>query len=178
MAQAPSYDEVARFHGHKCPGLAMGYRVALAARELLRAGRAPDEELVTVAENDSCAIDAIQVILGCTAGKGNLIVRDHGKQVYTIHNRVTGEGVRISVQRPAEWSELDREATRRALLEAPSEAFLKIVPADEPAPDYAQIEPSEACEDCGEPTMASRLVEIGGRRLCRPCADRANRSRR
>ena len=162
MDDAPSYEEVSVFHGHKCPGLAIGYRVALAARELLRAGRAPDEELVTVAENDSCAIDAIQVILGCTAGKGNLIVRDHGKQVYTIHNRATGDGVRISVQRPAEWDGLDREAARRALLEAPSEAFLKAEPAGGPLSGKPQ-RPSEHEPGYARPHVSHRRRQQQGR---------------
>lgn len=178
MGRTPTYEEVARFHGHECSGLAVGYRVALAARELLSTARARDEEIVTVAENDSCAVDALQVVLGCTTGKGNLILRDHGKHVYTVHNRSTGEGVRISVQRPAKWRDLDAEAARRTLLEAPEEAFLRVEPTSDPPPDRARLEPSEPCEECGEPTMASRLVESGRRRLCRPCAAAAARSRR
>src|SRR5512147_320750 len=85
-----------QFHGHLCPGLALGYRVAKAALRELGADRPQDEELVAVVENDSCAADAIQFITGCTFGKGNLIFRDYGKHVYTIFNRRSGRGVRIS----------------------------------------------------------------------------------
>ncbi len=88
--------DVVQFHGHLCPGLALGYRVAKAALRELKADRPQDEELVAVVENDSCAADAIQFITGCTFGKGNLIFRDFGKHVYTIFNRRTGRGVRIS----------------------------------------------------------------------------------
>ena len=59
------YDEVVRFHGHTCPGLALGFRVAGAAVEALDIGRASDEELVAIVENDACGIDAIQYLLGC-----------------------------------------------------------------------------------------------------------------
>lgn len=45
-------------------GLAIGFKAALYARELLGLGRAEDEEVVCIAECDACPIDAIQVILG------------------------------------------------------------------------------------------------------------------
>ena len=64
--------EAIAFHGHWCPGLATGIRVAeLALREI---GRAGDEDIVAVAESDTCAVDAIQVLTGCTVGKGNLVL--------------------------------------------------------------------------------------------------------
>jgi formylmethanofuran dehydrogenase subunit E len=43
-------------------------------------------------ENNSCSVDAIQEILGCTFGKGNLIYKDRGKQVFTIYSRGNGKG--------------------------------------------------------------------------------------
>src|SRR5574341_67539 len=42
-----------QFHGHLCPGLALGYRVAKAALRELGAVRPQDEELVAVVESDS-----------------------------------------------------------------------------------------------------------------------------
>src|SRR5690554_6229910 len=60
----PSFEEVTRFHGHGCPGLALDYRIAVTALRALGGDRAPDEELVAVVENDSCAVDAIQVVTG------------------------------------------------------------------------------------------------------------------
>src|SRR5512135_153891 len=85
-----------QFHGHLCPGLALGYRVAKAALRELGADRPHDEELAAVVENDSCAADAIQFITGCTFGKGNFLFNDFGKHVYTFYNRRTGKGVRIA----------------------------------------------------------------------------------
>src|SRR5512135_3418633 len=99
------YDEVIDFHGHSCPGLALGYRVSLRALSEFK-GRAEDEELVAIVENSSCAVDAIQLMTGCTFGKGNLLFRDYGKQVYTFIKRPSGKSVRISVhwQKPHESS--------------------------------------------------------------------------
>ena len=47
------YPEIVRFHGHECPGLAIGYRMALAGLETLKSMRSEDEELVAIVENDA-----------------------------------------------------------------------------------------------------------------------------
>jgi formylmethanofuran dehydrogenase subunit E len=66
-------DKVVAFHGHLCPGLLIGYRAAKAARQALGlAAPSQDEELVAVVENNSCSVDAFQVLLSTTFGKGNL----------------------------------------------------------------------------------------------------------
>lgn len=189
----PSYEEAVRFHGHCCPGLALGYRAAVEALAALEATRSEDEEIVAVVENDSCAVDAIQVVCGCTFGKGNLVFRDYGKRVYSIYSRARGRGVRVRTEytgfaedpglaelrrRAAEGD--DSEETRRAIeartaahieaiVSGPVEAVLTIVPLDDVPPPTARIEPSEPCGRCGEPTMASRLQEVDGRKLCAPC---------
>jgi len=75
------------FHGHLCPGLVYGYRVAKEAITLLDLKRSKDEEVAVISENDSCAVDALQVLLGTSIGKGNLIFKDYGKNAYTILNR-------------------------------------------------------------------------------------------
>ena len=82
-----TYEEIIQFHGHECPGLAIGYKMATAAMEALESLRAEDEDLVAIVENDACGVDALQCITGCTFGKGNLLFRDYGKQVYTIYSR-------------------------------------------------------------------------------------------
>jgi formylmethanofuran dehydrogenase subunit E len=43
-----SYLEAVQFHGHSCPGLAMGYRMTKAALDHFSHGRAEDEELVAI----------------------------------------------------------------------------------------------------------------------------------
>ena len=70
------------FHGHWCPGLAIGIRAAEWA--LKEMGKAPDEEIVAVVETDMCGVDAIQSLTGCTFGKGNLIHKDYGKSAFTF----------------------------------------------------------------------------------------------
>ncbi|HUT44448.1 MAG TPA: FmdE family protein, partial [Desulfobacterales bacterium] len=94
------------FHGHSCPGLAIGIRAAEMAMD--RFGRSPDEEIVAVVETDMCAVDAIQFLLGCTFGKGNLIHLDYGKSAFTFYSRQKGKSIRI-VARPNTIGEPDDE---------------------------------------------------------------------
>ena len=89
----------------------MGYKLAEYVTELLGLSFSEDEELVCIAETDSCTVDAIQVFLGCTAGKGNLFVNKWGKTAFSFYNRKTGKSVRLvaipdAVPRPAEMTEL------------------------------------------------------------------------
>ena len=94
----PDLRDAIRFHGHVCPGLIIGYRVTKVAQSAFRIERSEDEELVAIVENDACSVDAIQVLLGCTLGKGNLIYRDYGKQVYTIVSRESNRAIRIALK--------------------------------------------------------------------------------
>ena len=89
------FKQIVRFHGHTCPGLTIGYRMSKAAMNFLSDSRAKDEEIVAIVENDACGVDAVQYLTGCTFGKGNLIFKDYGKQVYTFYSRNKGKGVRM-----------------------------------------------------------------------------------
>ena len=86
------------FHGHICPGLSIGYKAAKMAMEKLKEGRADDEEIVAIVETDACSADAVQVLTGCTFGKGNFIYKDHGKMVLTLLSRKTGKGIRVAMR--------------------------------------------------------------------------------
>ena len=90
-----SFEDAVKFHGHSCGGLAMGYKLAEYVTKLLDVTFSEDEELVCIAETDSCTVDAIQVFLGCTAGKGNLFVNKWGKTAFSFYNRKTGKSVRL-----------------------------------------------------------------------------------
>jgi formylmethanofuran dehydrogenase subunit E len=182
-----------RFHGHLCPGLALGYAAVNAARTVLAEGHAVDEELVTVVENDSCAVDAIQVLLGCTFGKGNLIFRDWGKQVFTFMARNTGASMRVSFKGPMpfslerrglkgliesgqaseedkeKWALLRREASLKLLSCDPRE-FFNVREIHVEFPPKARVVTTVPCDACGEATVQSRMVEQNGKLLCRECA--------
>jgi len=193
METNATLQRVIDFHGHICPGVAYGYRVAAAALERL-GQRSVDEEIVAVVENNSCAVDAVQVMTGCTFGKGNLIFKDYGKQVYTFFRRGTGEGFRICVhferrespeektvweqsrrgdQNPETAERVQAIKTRKveAILSADEADVLTVQAVTLPLPPKARIYPSIRCDNCGEKTMEPRLVEEEGKRLCIPCRE-------
>lgn len=189
------YDDVVAFHGHSCPGLALGYRAGLRALKELGLDRgSSDEEIVAIVENDSCAVDAIQVLTGCTFGKGNLIFKDYGKQVYTIVKRPSGEGVRISIDyTPPQETEEEKGAWRRymngdrseevlkivhsrkarkvqAILDASDDEIMKVKRIRIEPPQEAPIYNSVRCENCGEKVAEPRARLRDGRIVCIPCS--------
>jgi formylmethanofuran dehydrogenase subunit E len=167
------YSDIVAFHGHECPGLAIGYRMACAAMKALNAERSSDEELVAIVENDACGVDALQCVSGCTFGKGNLLFRDYGKQVYTLYSRTRGMGIRVVFHDKGVPEHLrgDQSARAKFILEAPEEEILSLaqVVIDEPEP--AIISKSVPCAICGEYVMETRLRQVNGKLACIPCAE-------
>ena len=76
------WERCVAFHGHECGGLTIGYKAAQYAAKLLELKFSADEQVVCIAENDACGVDAIQVMLGCSVGKGNLLFHMTGKQAF------------------------------------------------------------------------------------------------
>ena len=62
-----NWETCVQFHGHACGGLTIGYKAACYAAELLELSFSGDEQVVCIAENDACGVDAIQALLGCIA---------------------------------------------------------------------------------------------------------------
>ena len=185
------------FHGHMCPGLVYGYLVAKEAMKLMNLERATDEEIVAICDNDSCAVDALQVLLGTTTGKGNLIIRDFGKNAYTVLSRSGRKSYRFVRKVRYEYqgkekSTFDRldAAIAKGMASEGDRRYMKLlkvedllgryfdeifttteVPFDEPL--YAPIERSEPCTMCGEMTMASKMVVVNDGRVCIPCSQKS-----
>lgn len=152
------------FHGHGCGGLAIGVRAAEAAIKEMNISFSEDEELVCVAENNSCSIDAIQALLGCTAGKGNLIIDNNHKQVFSLFDRKSGKAVRLCFK--AVSNGRPREEWMSYILNAPLADLFKVSKPTVKLPEYAQIHPSVPCGTCGELTAEPALTNG----VCRECA--------
>lgn len=191
-----SFADVTEFHGHVCPGSALGFKAAKYGLNKLASTRSEDEELVVIVENDSCAVDAIQVLTGCTFGKGNLIFNDYGKQVYTFLNRTTGEGIRVSMNESFEMDKVDPElnvlrkkissgqATDEEksllnekvvkvadkILNMDEEEIFKVEEVKIDFPPKASLFRSLKCEKCGELVSEHRIKEINGSKICIPCS--------
>ncbi|MBQ4425867.1 MAG: formylmethanofuran dehydrogenase [Lachnospiraceae bacterium] len=165
--QEELWEKCAAFHGHVCPGLTIGFRAALYAVRLLDLTFSEDEQVVAIAENDACGVDAIQVVLGCSAGKGNLLFHMRGKQAFSIYKRGTGKSVRL-VLRPK-----PREMTRAEAFEyyqnTPDEALFEVKETTIPLPEPAQLFESYRCECCGEMTGSNWIRIRGGKKVCLDC---------
>jgi len=166
-----TFDEIVKFHGHRCPGLAMGYRMSNAALEVLGSLRSEDEELVAIVENNACGVDALQYMTGCTFGKGNLVFHDYGKRVYTVYSRSLGKGVRVLFHGRGipEHVRADREALIEHILSAPEDDIISTAPVRINEPEPASILASVPCHFCGEDVMETRIQLLDGKPACIPC---------
>jgi len=163
------WEKCAAFHGHICPGLAIGFRATEIALEKLGGDftRAVDEELVCVTENDACGVDAVQVITGCTFGKGNLIYRPTGKMAFTFFQRETGKAVRVVLKASAK--EMSREERRIFILEAPAEEVFDVKEPNCTLPEKARGFATLVCEACGEPAPENKMRLQDGKKVCLDC---------
>jgi len=196
MVEVPEeLERVAQFHGHLCPGLAIGYRVAILARKELDLQHSEDEELVAIVGNDTCAVDAIQYINGATFGKGNLIFQDYGIHAYTFIERNSGTQLRIELkadifndtskrrhelmqkmnkniplsdEEQAFLGEARQESLRKLLTMSDKELF-NIKKVDIEVPEKARIFQSVKCANCGLMVMETRARVLNQKFYCIPC---------
>ncbi len=162
-------EKAVRFHGHICPGLAIG---VLAAKYVLEHGfdYSPNEELVAVVENDNCSVDALQAVLGTTYGKGNLVHQDYGKMNYYFYDRRIKKGIRLALKsKEFKNQKLSRDEKIQLLLKSKPKDVFNIYEIEYNPPGLAQIEDSVPCEICGELTMNSRIMTYNDSEMCIPC---------
>lgn len=183
---SPAWQAAVLFHGHACPGLALGCRMALAAVRALGLDAAfltredvpfsrelsPDEELVCVAETDACCVDAVQALLGCTLGKGNLLLKPRGKTAMSFHYRPARSAVRVlwraDVHSP-DGKELNRDEKMASFLSGPEESLLAVSEIPFAPPSHALISRSLVCAKCGEMTAEHAVRLRDGQPLCLDC---------
>lgn len=155
------------FHGHECPGLAIGFRACEIAIEKMGIAFSKDEEIVCVTENDACGVDAVQVITGCTIGKGNLIYRGTGKMAFSFFNRKNGDSIRILLKQFS--GEMSRQEREKYILEAPADEVFYIKKPNFPLPEGARSFSTIICENCGEGAPENKIRISNGKKLCLDC---------
>lgn len=186
-----------QFHGHMCAGLALGVRASQVA--LRRLGTNPGgNDLIVSAETDTCSVDAIQVLTGCTFGNGKLYFRDHAKSAYTFWQEGRERALRIvarpepessdseafwrtfeKVQRGSATDEeramfFDEQRVRsQRILAAPDDALFVIEEIEQMQPARPLVTAPVVCTECGEATMAHRTTERAGAVVCVTCGLRS-----
>lgn len=187
-------------HGHKCPAMPMGLRAGAAAMNALAVPRAKDKDLVTLLElgEDHCSHcfgDGVQMITGCTFGKGNIRKLPYGKFGVTLVERTTGRAVRV-VPRAAAQAKMKEsrffqefrgkgvpaskvpdevvEPLIQQVMSAPQEQILQV------GPEFrTQLEKKDEsfatrpCDVCGDMVAEKYLRVLGDQRVCIPCQEKA-----
>jgi len=189
-------NQVQSFHGHLCPGLAIGIQASnIALREI--GAHSADEEVVAIVETDMCAVDAVQFLTGCTFGKGNLIYQAYGKNAFTFIRRSDNKAIRV-LTKPEAWGDPNDEHRRlfakvrkgladteekarfqelhvgkamRILGESP-ETLFDVTEMTMKPPKIARIHTTIQCEECGELAMETRIRIFRERKLCIPCFEK------
>lgn len=163
------------FHGHVCGGLAIGVKACEALGEFwnlnLSDSQVPNstlkEKIVCVAENDSCSIDAIQSILGCTLGSGTLFVNNVGKQAFSFFDRESQKSLRICLN--VNFDSIPKEERKNIILATPIRSLFKYSEPNIAVPRRAKIFRNARCERCLEYSAESYIRLYGGKLVCAEC---------
>ena len=178
--------EAEHAHGHLCAGQVLGVRLAMLGLEKLgiedpRGNKEDRKRLVTFAEIDRCATDAISLVTGCRLGKRALKFRDWGKMAATFVDLSTGKAIRIAAKESSKTlaramhPEIESKNQQQMLAyrEMPeddlfTQQWVKVELAAEELPGYKGER--IVCAECGEGINFRREVVRDGRILCRACA--------
>jgi formylmethanofuran dehydrogenase subunit E len=187
-------------HGHKCPAMPLGLRAGAAAMNALGVERAKESQLLAILElGDAhcshCFADGVQMITGCTFGKGNIKKLGYGKFGLTLVDRTTGRAVRVVPRAEAQNatkktpffteyrlkgvppSQVPDEVVDpliEKVLNAPQEMLLVV--GEEfrfDAPKSSETFESFVCERCGENVVEKYGRVVGSQKLCIPCQENA-----
>lgn len=167
------WEKCVEFHGHECGGLTIGYKAALYAEELLELTFSKDEQVVCISENDACGVDAIQVMLGCSVGKGNLLFHMRGKQAFSFYNRQTGKAVRLVLKKRPEG--MTRAESFKYYQNCEPKDMFDVKEVTIELPEKARLFDSYVCDCCGESTGANWIRLAGEKKLCLDCYESYDR---
>ena len=199
MIDAKQYlDAGLTLHGHRCPAMPMGLRAGAAAMNALGVQRATDGQLVALVEIGerhcaTCFADGVQVITGCTLGKGNIHKLHVGKWGLTLIHKESGRAVRVVPRAEAmeanKQTRFFREYRERGIpasqvppedvdplvdrvMDAPESQLLSVGKVhertwDEPPHSFASFR----CGRCGEMTVEGYGRPLGEEHVCQPCYD-------
>ena len=166
-----TWEDCVKFHGHEYGGLTIGYKAALYAIGLLKLDFSSDEQVVCISENDACGVDGIQVMLGCSVGKGNLLFHMRGKSAYSFYNRKNGRAVRLVLK----GAKVSREESFAYYQACKPEDMFEVKEATIRLPEKARLFASYTCDCCGETTGANWIRLSGDKKLCLDCYDSYDR---
>lgn len=188
-----------QFHGHKCPAMPMGLRVGAAAMNALNVQRTGDSALMAIldlgeAHCATCFADGVQVITGCTFGKGNIQKTHKGKWALTLIDKKTKKAVRVTPKAEAMAANKEtsffKDYREKGVppTQVPDEVVEPLVVKVMSAPEDQIMNGSEIfdidyqdpvhsfnsfpCDECGEMTVMEYGRIKGDNHVCIDCAER------
>lgn len=193
------FEDGLKLHGHKCPAMPLGLRAGAAAMNALSVERSSDGQLLALVEigEEHCATcfgDGIQMITGCTFGKGNIKRLNYGKWGVTLVDKKKQKAVRVvpraeamEANKATEFfqsyrmkgvpaSQVPPEVVQPLVdkvLNAPDNVLLKISEVfDYPIAESKPSFDSFVCDQCGEMVVEEYGRLKHGKKVCIPCAQR------
>jgi formylmethanofuran dehydrogenase subunit E len=190
------FDAGLTLHGHKCPAMPMGLRAGAAAMNALQVERAPDGQLVALVELGdnhcaTCFADGIQMITGCTFGKGNIQKLHYGKWGVTLIDKKTRRSVRVApkaeVMESSKHSPFIQEYREQGIpasqvppevseplvehvMTTPTEDLLSVGPVQDCTwQEHPHSFDAFVCQRCGEMTVEPYGRLLGDQKVCIPC---------
>ena len=175
------YDEQLKkaeeFHGHLCGGIAIGTKLAMYGLELMGMSlNVRHKNLIVFLEIDRCMSDAVQSVTGCSMGKRTLKQMYYGKFAATFYNMESGEALRITdadANNKFKFKETKEEMIARFRCTPPEDLFnvqnvkIELSKGDLPGKPYTKV----FCSVCGEKVSDGKHKLIGGKPICRSCAE-------
>lgn len=160
------FEKAVLFHGHRCPGLAIGVRAAVEAMRILQITDENRDDLCCVSESSACFVDGLQMCCGCTAGNGKLRYNLTGKAAFSFYS---GDGSVRLLLKPSD-SGMSKEKQIRYILEAPVEDVFHIGNVRIAFPEKVPSKREQAvCALCGESANISAMLCADGQYICRDC---------
>jgi formylmethanofuran dehydrogenase subunit E len=188
------WQKTIEFHGHVCPGIAVGFRAALLAARLLESeGKKIESSHFVIAHNDVCGLDGIQVVTGCSIGNAGLVIDNKGKQSFSFISKKTGLGIRLILAIPLWLSDepicLHQKVKLGAATEGEMQDFFRlrgirglemlgyrdeemftVSKVSSKPENRARLYPAVKCESCGEDVMTPWIKEKEGKKICLDCS--------
>ena len=192
------FDAGLALHKHRCPSMPLGLRLGEAALNKLGVSPTGDTVLFALLEigddhNGTCVADGIQIITGCTFGKGNIKKLGWGKLGLTLIDKKSQRAVRVTpkaeVVQAGDTSDFVQNYRKKGVppTQIPEEVSRPLIEKILGAPETALLNVGEVfstphqdepyqweffvCARCGEITMDNYGRTRDGSRVCIPCAE-------
>ena len=118
------WEKTIEYHGHKCPGIAMGFKIcegAVAKMDI----KPLEDDVVCISENNTCPADAVRFILGCTEDNKKLDYRPSDKLAFSFFDKTNGKKLKIELKELNRDKNMSKEEFMNYILESNIEDILE-----------------------------------------------------